>query len=95
MNIKPLGDNVLVKQLKAEQTTSFGLVLSGNAGDKPEGEVIAVGPGKRMENGEFTQMQVQVGDHVVLKNWGGEKFTLEKEEYKIISQDDILAIIEK
>lgn len=95
MNIKPLGDNVLLKQLKKEQTTSFGLVLAGDAGDKAEGEVVAVGPGKMGDGNILISTKVKVGDHVVLRNWGGEKFTFEKEEYKIVSEVDILAVIEK
>ncbi len=95
MNIRPLGDNVLVKQKKEEEVTSFGLVLSGDKKEKPEGEVIAVGPGKLLENGTRSTMDVKVGDHVILKSWGGDKVELDKEEYKIVSQEDILGIVEK
>ncbi len=94
MKIRPLGDNVLVKQAKVDEVTSFGLVLPGKDEKKPEGEVVAVGPGKVLENGQLSLMQVKVGDKVILKNWGGEKVELDKEEYKIMSQDDILAVIE-
>lgn len=94
MQIKPLGDNVLVKQTKADEVTSFGLVLPGKDEKKPEGDVVAVGPGKLLKNGERGIMEVKVGDHVILKNWGGEKIEIGKEEYKIMSQDDILAIVE-
>lgn len=93
MNIRPLGDNVLVKQKKADEVTSFGLVLPEKDEKKPEGEVVAVGPGKLLENGTRSQMDVKVGDRVLLKSWGGDKVEVEKEEYKIISQDDILAVI--
>lgn len=95
MQIRPLADNVLVKQKKEDEVTSFGLVLSGDKKEKPEGEVIAVGPGKMLEDGKRSAMDVKVGDHVILKNWGGDKVELGKEEFKIVSQDDILAIIEK
>ena len=94
MKIRPLGDNVLVKQTKADEVTSFGLVLPGKDEKKPEGDVVAVGPGKMLDNGQLSQMQVKVGDHVILKNWGGEKVELDKEEYKIVSQEDILAVVE-
>ena len=94
MQIRPLGDNVLVKQTKADEVTSFGLVLPGKDEKKPEGDVVAVGPGKLLKNGERGIMEVKVGDHVILKNWGGEKIEIGKEEYKIMSQDDILAIVE-
>jgi chaperonin GroES len=94
MNIKPLGDNVLVEQIKADEVTSFGLVLPGKDEKKPEAKVVAVGPGKILKNGERGVMEVKVGDKVLLKNWGGEKVELNKVEYKIISQEDILAILE-
>ncbi len=94
MNIKPLGDNVLVKQIKADEVTSFGLVLPEKDEKKAEAEVIAVGPGKILKNGERGVMEVKVGDKVLLKNWGGEKVELNKIEYKIVSQEDIMAIIE-
>ncbi len=94
MKIRPLGDNVLVKQTKADEVTSFGLVLPGNDEKKPEGDVVAVGPGKLLKDGTRAAMEIKVGDHVILKNWGGEKVVLDKEDYKIMSQDDILAIIE-
>lgn len=94
MRIKPLGDNVLVKQIKADEVTSFGLVLPDKDEKKAEAEVVAVGPGKVLKNGERSAMEVKVGDKVLLKNWGGEKVEVEKVEYKIVSQEDILAIIE-
>ena len=95
MNIRPLGDNVLVKQKKEEEITSFGLVLTGDKKEKPEGEVVAVGPGKLLENGSRSKMDVKPGDHVILKSWGGDKVELDKEEFKIVSQDDILGVVEK
>lgn len=95
MAIRPLGDHVLVRQKKEDEVTSFGLVLTGDKKKKPEGEVIAVGPGKILENGGRSQMDVKVGDHVILKSWGGDDVELEKEEYKIVSQEDILAVVEK
>lgn len=94
MNIRPLGDNVLVKQMKVDEVTSFGLVLPGKDEKKPEGGIVAVGPGKLLENGQRGTMEVKVGDHVILKNWGGEKVVINQEEFKIVSQDDILAVVE-
>lgn len=93
MNIRPLGDNVLVKQKKAPEVTSFGLVLPEKSEKKAEGEVIAVGPGKILEDGKRSAMDVKVGDLVVLKGWGGEKVEINNEEFKIVSQDEILAVI--
>lgn len=95
MSIRPLGDHVLVRQKKEDEVTSFGLVLSGDKKKKPEGEVIAVGPGKILEDGTRSKMDVKVGDHVVMKSWGGDDVEVGKEEYKIVSQDDILAVIER
>lgn len=93
--IRPLGDNILVRQKKADEVTTFGLVLPEKDEKKPEGEVIAVGPGKVLNSGARSTMDVKVGDHVILKNWGGEKVEINKEEFKIVSQDDVLAVIEK
>lgn len=84
----------MVKQTKADEVTSFGLVLPGKDEKKAEGEVVAVGPGKMLKSGERAAMEVKPGDKVILKNWGGEKVELDKEEYKIVSQEDILAVIE-
>ncbi len=92
MNIKPLGDNVLVKQKKEEKTKS-GIILSSEK-ELPEGEVVAVGPGKMLDNGQRSAMNVKPGDHVLLKSWGGDKVEIEGLEYKIVSQDDILAVVE-
>ena len=94
MQIRPLGDNVLVKQMKADEVTSFGLVLPDKDEKKAEAEVVSVGPGKMLDNGQLAPMQVKAGDKVILKNWGGEKVELNKEEYKIVSQEDILAVVE-
>lgn len=92
MNIKPLGDNVLVKQKKEEKTKS-GIILSSEK-ELPEGEVVAVGPGKVLDNGQRSAMNVKAGDHVLLKSWGGDKVEIEGLEYKIVSQEDILAVVE-
>lgn len=95
VKIRPLGDNVLIKQKKADEVTTFGLVLPEKDEKKPEGEVIAVGPGKVLKDGSRSKMEVKPGDHVILKNWGGEKVEIDKEEYKIVAADEILAVIEK
>lgn len=95
MRIRPLGDNILVRQKKADEVTTFGLVLPEKDEKKPEGEVIAVGPGKVLDDGTRSKMEVKVGDHVILKNWGGEAVKIDKEEFKIVSADDILGVIEK
>lgn len=95
MEIKPLGDRVLIQPIKEEDVTSFGLVLPDtiDKDKKMEGIVVAVGPGKMLDSGERTQMTVKVGDTVLFKSWGGDLVELEKKTFKIISQEDILAII--
>lgn len=84
----------MVKQVKADEVTSFGLVLPDKDEKKAEAEVVAIGPGKLLKNGERGAMEVKVGDKVLLKNWGGEKVEIGKEEYKVVSQEDILAVLE-
>lgn len=95
MNIKPLGDHIVVKILEAEQVTASGIVLPDTADKekKAEGEVIAVGPGKILESGQRATMEVSVGQKILFKKWGGDEVEVEGEDYKIISQDDVLAII--
>lgn len=96
MNIKPLGDRVLVKPIKEEEVTKSGIVLPETIEKekKAEGEVVAVGPGKLLENGERAKMEVKVGDKVLFEKWGGEEVKVGKEEYKVIDQDKILAVLE-
>ncbi|OGH73884.1 MAG: co-chaperone GroES [Candidatus Magasanikbacteria bacterium RIFCSPHIGHO2_02_FULL_51_14] len=97
MQIKPLGDHVLVKPVKEEEVTASGIVLPDTVDKekKAEGDVVAVGPGKVLENGTRSQMEVKVGNRILFKKWGGDEVEVDDEEYKIISQDDILAILEK
>ena len=94
MKLIPLGDKVVVKQLEAIETTKSGIVLTGGAKEKPqEAEVIAVGPGGFVD-GEKVEMQVKVGDKVICSKYAGTEVTLNKEEYVIVKQSDILAIVE-
>lgn len=93
MIIQPTGDLVLVKEREAEAVTSFGLVLTEKQNKRPEGTVIAVGPGKLLENGTRGEMQVKVGDYVLLRAWGGETVELGEGKHQIIPQSDILAIV--
>ena len=96
MNIRPLGDRVLVKPIKEEEVTKSGIVLPDTVDKekKMEGEVVAVGPGKVLDSGERVKMEVKVGDKVIFEKWGGEEVKVEKEEYKILSAEKILAIVE-
>lgn len=95
MNIQPLFDRVVVKPVKEEEMTKSGIMLPDTIDKekKTEGEVVAVGPGKTLENGTRAQMDVQVGQKVLFKSWGGDEVKVEGETYKILSQDDILAIL--
>ena len=94
MNIKPLGDRVVIKKLEAETTTKSGIVLSGSAKEKPqEAEVMAVGPGA-IHEGKRIDMEVKVGDKVLYSKYAGTEVKFEGEEYTILKQDDILAIVE-
>ena len=93
MNLKPLGDRVVLKQLVAEETTKSGIVLPGQAKEKPQqAEVIAVGPGGGVDGKEIT-MQVKVGDKVIYSKYSGTEVELDNEKYVIVKQNDILAIV--
>ena len=94
MKLVPLGDRVVLKQLAAEETTKSGIVLPGQNKEKPQqAEVVAVGPGGVVDGKEI-KMQVKVGDQVVYSKYAGSEIKLEDEEYIIVKQNDILAIIE-
>ncbi len=93
MKLVPLGDRVVIKQLVAEKTTKSGIVLPDNAQEKPqEAEVVAVGPGK-VCHGKEVKMEVKVGDRVIYSKYAGTEFKMDGEEYIIVKQDDILAVI--
>lgn len=94
MNIKPLGDRVVIKKLEAETTTKSGIVLSGSAKEKPqEAEVMAVGPGA-IHEGKRIDMEVKVGDKVLYSKYAGTEVKVDGEEYTILKQEDILAVVE-
>ena len=95
MRIQPLADRVVVKALKEEEVTASGIVLPDTVDKekKTEGEVVAVGPGKMLETGARAAMDVSVGQNVLFKSWGGDDVKVDGEEYKILSQSDILAIL--
>lgn len=93
MNIKPLGDRVVIKRLEAEETTESGIVLPGQAKEQPQmAEVMAVGPGGVVD-GKDVVMEVKVGDVVIFSKYAGTEIKFEGEEYTIVSQRDILAIV--
>ena len=92
--IKPVGDRVLIKRLEAEAKTSGGIVLPDTAKEKPkEGKVIALGDGKLLDSGERAKFQIKVGDRVLFSSYSGTEVTVEGEEYLLMSEEDILAVI--
>ncbi len=94
MKLVPLDDKIVLKQLKEEETTKSGIVLPGQAKEKPqEAEVIAVGPGGTVD-GKEVKMQVSVGDRVIYSKYAGTDVELDEEKYIIVKQSDILAIVE-
>ena len=94
MNIRPLGDRVVIKKLEAESTTKSGIVLTGTAKEQPrEAKVMAVGPGAVVD-GKRVEMDVKVGDKILYSKYAGTDVKVAGEEYIILRQDDILAIVE-
>ena len=95
MNLKPLGDRVVLRQLAAEETTKSGIVLPGQNKEKPQqAEVVAVGPGAVVD-GKLEPMDVKVGDKVIYSRFVGNEIKLDDDEVMVVSQKDILAIIEE
>jgi len=96
MNIRPLGDRVIVKPLAENEVTASGIVLPDTADkEKPEqGEVLAVGNGKRLDSGEISPMSVGVGDKVVFRKYSADEVKVDGEEVLVVNEDDIVGIIE-
>lgn len=93
MNIKPLGDRIVLKKVEAEETTKSGIVLPGQAKEQPQlAEVKAVGPGAT-EDGKLVPMEVAVGDVVIFSKYAGTEVKHEGQEYTIVSQRDVLAVV--
>ena len=94
MKVKPLGDKILVKRLDAEEVTAGGIVLPDSAKEKPkEGEVIAVGNGKLLEDGQRGEPQVKKGDRVLFTSYAGTEVKVDGEEYLVMPEEDILAVV--
>ncbi len=94
MNLKPLGDRIVVKVVEELERTKGGIVLPDTAKEKPqEAEVLACGPGARNEKGERVPMEVKVGDRVVFQKYSGTEFKMEDEDYLILRESDVLAIV--
>ncbi len=94
MTIKPLADRVVLKSCEMEETTKSGIVLASSAQEKPQvAEVVAVGPGGLVDGNEI-KMYVKVGDKVIIGKYSGQEVKMDKEEYTIVRQSEILAIVE-
>ena len=96
MNLRPLNDKVIVKGLAEDEVTKSGIVLPDTAEkEKPEkGEVLAVGPGKLLDNGHRSPMSVKTGDKVLFKKYGPDEVKIDDKEYLVVSEEDIIAVIE-
>src|SRR5207249_3535950 len=96
MALKPLSDRIVVQALEAEEKSPGGILLPDTAKEKPQqGKVIAVGPGKLLDNGKISPMDVKVGDVIYFAKYGGTEVKIGSEEYTILRQDDVLAVVEK
>ena len=94
MNLKPLYDRVIVKPIDAEETSTGGIIIPDAAKEKPtKGEVVAVGSGKVFDNGQTRAMTVKVGDKVIYGQYSGSAYKADGVEYKIVKEDDILAVL--
>ncbi|HOQ97752.1 MAG TPA: co-chaperone GroES [Anaerolineae bacterium] len=96
LNIKPLGDRVVVEPIEREETTASGLVLPETAKEKPqEGTVVAAGPGRLTDDGTRLPMDVKVGDRVLYQKYAGNEFKLNDKKYLVLGEKDILAILQQ
>lgn len=94
-NIKPLGDNVLIKPLEAESKTASGILLPDSVKEKPQmGEIMAVGEGWHNDEGKVFPLTVKVGQKVMYKKWGGDEIKVKGEDWMMVKQGDILAIVD-
>jgi chaperonin GroES len=95
MKIRPLHDRVIVKRLEAEEKTASGIVLPGNAAEKPDmGEIIAVGAGKVLDNGEVRKLAVKAGDKVIFGKYSGQSVKVDGEELLVMREEDIMGVVE-
>ena len=95
MAVKPLGDKILVKRLEAQEVTKGGIVLPDSAKEKPkEGRIVEVGPGKVLDDGSRGSLQVKKGDRILFTSYAGTEIKIDGEEYLVMSEDDVLAVVE-
>ena len=94
MAVKPLGDKILVKRLEAQEVTKGGIVLPDSAKEKPkEGRVVEVGPGKVLDDGSRGSMQIKKGDRILFTSYAGTEIKVDGEEFLIMGEDDVLAVV--
>ncbi|MBU1690158.1 MAG: co-chaperone GroES [Gammaproteobacteria bacterium] len=95
MKIRPLHDRVIVKRLEAEEKTASGIVIPGSAAEKPDqGEIVAVGKGKILENGEVRALDVKVGDKVLFGKYSGQAVKVDGDELLVMREEDIMGVVE-
>lgn len=95
MKIRPLHDRVIVKRVEAERTTASGIVIPDSAGEKPDqGEVLAIGNGKLLENGEVRKLDVKVGDRVLFGKYSGQTVKVDGQEVLVMREEDIMGVLE-
>ncbi len=96
MKFRPLGDRVLVKRVEEEEKTKGGIIIPDTAKEKPqEGEVIAVGPGVRDEDGEFVALEIKAGDRILFGKWSGTEVKVDGEDLLIMKESDVLGVVER
>ena len=94
MQIRPLHDRVIIKRLESERTTASGIVIPDNAAEKPDqGEVVAVGPGRRDEAGKLIERGVKVGDRVLFGKYSGQSVKIDGEEFLVMREEDIMGVL--
>ncbi|NLW55728.1 MAG: co-chaperone GroES [Firmicutes bacterium] len=95
MNIKPLGERIVIKVMESEEKTKSGIVLPDTAKEKPQqGEVVAIGSGKTLDNGQKVPLELKVGDRVLFAKYAGTEVKLDGEEYMVMKESDVLAILD-
>jgi len=95
MHFRPLHDRVVVRRIEAEEKTSGGIIIPDTAKEKPqEGEVVAIGPGARDENGKLVELSVKTGDRILFGKWSGTEVKIDGEDLLIMKENDILGVIE-
>lgn len=96
MNLRPLHDRVIVKRLDQETKTASGIVIPDNAAEKPDqGEILAVGPGKRDDNGKTLALDVKVGDRVLFGKYAGQTVKMDGQELLVMREEDLMAVVQK